>query len=348
MIELRSDTFSLPTAEMMAAIATAPLGDDVYGEDPTVVRLERLAAERLGKAAALLVPSGTMANLCAILAHCARGSKVLVGNEADIYLYEAGGASVCGGIVYEPICTQPDGRLRPEDFAAALPVDADDPQLAPPALLCLESPHNRCGGVVLPLGYLREISQLARDYHLPLHLDGARIFNAAVALGVGVDEIAAHVDSVQFCLSKGLSAPIGSMVAGTTEWVGKARRIRKMLGGGMRQAGIIAAAGVVALEQMVTRLTEDHRNARRLAQGLRRLPGITVVTDPVETNIVFFHVTELRLTRQRFIAAAARRGLQVAELGYGRIRAVTHRGVTERDIDDALGIIEAVLRFDHD
>lgn len=346
MIELRSDTFTLPTPEMMAAIASAPLGDDVYGEDPTVQRLERMAAARLGKEAALLVPSGTMANLCAVLAHCPRGSKVLVGNEADIYIYEAGGASTCGGVMYEPITTQPDGQLRCEDIAAALPVDAEDPQFAPPALLCLENPHNRCGGVVLPLGYLRDICQFAHGHALPVHLDGARIFNAAVALGVGVDAIAAHADSVQFCLSKGLSAPIGSVVAGTAAWVAKARRIRKMLGGGMRQAGIVAAAGVIALDQMVTRLADDHRNAQRLAHGLRRLPGITVLTDPVHTNIVFFRVTAPGLTWQTFIATTARHGLQVAELGHGRIRAVTHRGITVRDIDDALGIIEAVLR-DH-
>ena len=344
MIELRSDTFTLPTSEMLAAITAARLGDDVYGEDPTVQHLERAAAERLGKQAALLVPSGTMANLCALLAHCPRGSKVLVGDETDIYIYEAGGASVCGGIVYEPIATQPDGRLLLEDLEAAFPVDPEDPQLAPPALLCLENPHNRCGGAVLPLAYLRDVHQLAHGRRVALHLDGARIFNAAVALGVGVDEIAVHADSVQLCLSKGLSAPIGSLLAGTAEFVAKARRIRKMLGGGMRQAGIIAAAGLVAVEQMVERLADDHRNAQRLARGLSRLSGITVLTDPVQTNIVFFRVTEPRLTWQSFIAAAARRGLQVAELGHGRIRAVTHRGVTERDVDEALAIVADVLR----
>jgi threonine aldolase len=344
MIELRSDTFTLPTSEMMEAIAAAPLGDDVYGEDPTVQRLERAAAERLGKQAALLVPSGTMANLCALLAHCPRGSKVLVGNEADIYIYEAGGASVCGGIVYEPIATQPDGRLRFEDLEAAFPVDPEDPQFAPPALLCLEDPHNRCGGTVLPLGYLRDVHAFARGRGLPVHLDGARLFNAAVALGVTADEITAHADTVQVCLSKGLSAPIGSLVAGTAEWVGKARRVRKLLGGGMRQAGIIAAAGLVALDRMIDRLADDHRNAQRLARGLAKLPGIAVLTDPVQTNIVFFRVTDPRLTWQSFIAAAALRGVRVAELGHGRIRAVTHRGVTERDLDEALGIIEEVLR----
>ncbi|HWO23356.1 MAG TPA: low-specificity L-threonine aldolase [Kofleriaceae bacterium] len=344
MIELRSDTFTLPTPEMLAAITAAELGDDVYGEDPTVRRLERAAADRLGKEAALLVPSGTMANLCALLAHCPRGSKVLVGDETDIYIYEAGGASVCGGIVYEPIATQPDGRLRLEDLEAAFPVDPEDPQLAPPALLCLENPHNRCGGAVLPLSYLRDVQALARARRIPVHMDGARIFNAAVALGVGADQIAAHADSIQLCLSKGLSAPIGSLVAGTAGFVAAARRIRKMLGGGMRQAGIIAAAGLVALEQMVDRLADDHRNAQRLARGLQNIPGIAVLTDPVPTNIVFFRVTEPRLTWQAFVAAAAGRGLQVAELGHGRIRAVTHRGVTERDVDAAIAIVADVLR----
>lgn len=344
MIELRSDTFTLPTPEMLAAITAAPLGDDVYGEDPTVRRLERIAAERLGKPAALLVPSGTMANLCAILAHCPRGSKVLVGDETDIYIYEAGGASVCGGIMYEPIATQPDGQLCLEDIAAAFPVDPEDPQFALPALLCLENPHNRCGGVVLSQHYLQRVHEFARGRDIPVHLDGARIFNAAVALGIGADQIAAHADSVQFCLSKGLSAPIGSLLAGPTKWVAKARRIRKMLGGAMRQAGIIAAPGVIALEQMVDRLADDHRNAQRLARGLQRLPGIAVLTDPVQTNIVFFRLTDPGVTWQAFVATAARRGVGLAELGHGRIRAVTHRGVAERDIDDALGIIEDVLR----
>jgi threonine aldolase len=343
MIELRSDTFTLPTPEMMEAIARAPLGDDVYGEDPTVRQLEERAAELLGKQAALLVPSGTMANLVSLLAHCPRGTKVLVGDETDIYVYEAGGAAVCGGLMYEPIRTQPDGRLELKDLAAAFPSDPSDPQYALPALLCLENPHNRCGGKVLPLSYLAEVQHFARERGIPVHMDGARLFNAAVALKKPAAELARYADSLQFCLSKGLSAPIGSMVVGSQEFIRKAYRLRKMLGGGMRQAGIIAAAGLVSLERMVNRLEEDHRNAQRLAEGLRKLPGLEVVDRHIETNIVFFRVVDSRFTLERFVEALGRRGVRVAELGHGRIRAVTHSGVSTPQVDEALSIVRSVL-----
>lgn len=344
MIELRSDTFTLPTPAMQAAIAGATLGDDVYGEDPTVRALEEQAAHTLGKAAACLMPSGTMANLAAIMAHCPRGSKALVGNESDIFIYEAGGASICGGVVYEPIPTQPDGRLLLSDLAQACPEDSQDPQFALPALICLENTHNRCGGAVLPLDYLRQVARFARDRGLPVHMDGARIFNAAVALGIAPAEVAGYADSVQFCLSKGLSAPIGSMLVGDAAFVERARRTRKMLGGGMRQSGIIAAAGIVAIEQMVDRLAEDHANARRLAEGLARLPGIQVDPCMVQTNIVFFRVVDDRFTWRTFVESARRQGLRIGELGYGRIRAVTHYGISAQDVDDALEIIADVLR----
>ncbi len=344
MIELRSDTFTLPTRAMMDAIAVAPLGDDVYGEDPTVRRLEEMAAEKVGKEAACLMPSGTMANLAAMLTHCPRGSKILVGNESDIYIYEAGGASVCGGLVYEPIATQPDGRLLIEDLERAFPDDPEDPQFALPAVICLENTHNRCGGLPLPLGYLREVGMLARTRGVALHLDGARLFNAAVAQGVSPAEICREADSVQFCLSKGLSAPVGSVVAGSRSFIEKVRRYRKMLGGGMRQAGIIAAAGIVALEQMVDRLAEDHANARLLAEGLAEIPGIGVDPAAVQTNILFFRVTDPRFTWQSFVESVRRKGLSVAELGHGRIRAVTHSGITAREIQSALEIVSRTMR----
>ncbi len=344
MIELRSDTFTLPTRAMMDAIAVAPLGDDVYGEDPTVRRLEEMAAEKVGKEAACLMPSGTMANLAAMLAHCPRGSKILVGNESDIYIYEAGGASVCGGLVYEPIATQPDGRLLIEDLERAFPDDPEDPQFALPAVICLENTHNRCGGLPLPHGYLREVGMLARTWGVALHLDGARLFNAAVAQGVSPAEICREADSVQFCLSKGLSAPVGSVVAGSRSFIEKVRRYRKMLGGGMRQAGIIAAAGIVALEQMVDRLAEDHANARLLAEGLAEIPGIAVDPAAVQTNILFFRVTDPRFTWQSFVESVRRKGLSVAELGHGRIRAVTHSGITAREIQSALEIVSRTMR----
>lgn len=343
MIELRSDTFTLPTNEMMSSIQKAILGDDVYGEDPTVRELELEAARMLGKEAAILMPSGTMANLASLMAHCPRGSKVLVGNETDIYIYEAAGASVCGGIMYEPIPTMPDGRLAISDLKKAFPLEPWDPQFALPSLICIENPHNRMGGRVLPLSYLGELRDFADSKGISLHMDGARLFNAAVALGVEAAEITHFADSVQVCLSKSLSAPIGSMVAGTKEFIQKVYRIRKMLGGGMRQAGIIAAPGLVALRQMVERLQMDHDHARRLAEGLAKIPGIITSVDEVETNIVFFRVDHPKHTWQSLVEAARDRGLHIAELGHGRIRAVTHSGIQKADIDQAIQMIRELM-----
>lgn len=339
MIELRSDTFTLPTERMRAAMATAEVGNDVYREDPTVRRLEERAAELLGKEAALLLPSGTMANLCAIMSVTPRGGKILCGDESDIYLHEAGGASVCGGAVYAPVATQADGTLRLDDLAAALPEDRDDPEFAPAALVCLENSHNRSGGRVLRPEYLAQVGEFARAERIPVHLDGARVFNAAVSLGVEPASLVRSVDTVQFCLSKGLSAPIGSVLVGSHAVLERARRIRKMLGGGMRQAGVIAAAGLVALEEMVPRLVSDHAHAQRLASGLASLPG--VVVNPVETNIVMFRVD---MAHEQFITAMRDRGVAIAELGRGRLRAVTHAGVDAAGIDEALAAARAVLR----
>lgn len=342
MIELRSDTFTLPTPTMLQSVVEAPLGDDVYGEDPTVSRLEMLAATIMQKQAACLMPSGTMANLSSIMAHAPRGSKVLVGDQSDIYRYEAGGASVCGGVVYEPVPNQPDGRLLLSDLDAAFPLDLEDPQFAPPRLVCLENTHNRCGGAILPLSYLAEVRQFADERRLNIHLDGARVFNAAVGLGVPVAEIAQCADSIQFCLSKGLSAPVGSVVVGTTEFIGMVRRVRKMLGGGMRQAGIIAAPGVLAIENY-RRLAVDHRNAAVLAEGLAKIPGIEIKADLVRTNIVIFRLLDERFTWQGFVAAVGELGLAVGGLGHGWLRAVTHSGVNFADIEQALAIVAQVL-----
>ncbi|MER5570664.1 GntG family PLP-dependent aldolase [Streptomyces goshikiensis] len=344
MIEMRSDTFTLPTPQMVSAMTQAVLGDDVYGEDPTVNRLEELAAGMVGKAAACLMPSGTMANLAALLVHVPRGGKALVGNESDIYLYEAGGASVCGGIVYEPIPTQSDGTLAMDDLAAALPPDPDDPQFALPGLICVENTHNRMGGQVLSQVYLAQLRGFAAGHGIPVHMDGARIFNAAVATGVPAKHIAAHADSIQFCLSKGLSAPIGSILAGDAGFIEGARRIRKMLGGGMRQAGVFAAAGVVALTSMIDRLAEDHELAAQLAAGLADVDGIEVDASSVTTNIVLFRVTAKGLDDKRFLHAARQRGLAMADFGHGRIRAVTHRGLSSPDISAAAAIVADVVR----
>jgi threonine aldolase len=341
MIELRSDTFTLPPERMLDVIRSAELGDDVYGEDPTVAKLERLAADRLGKEASCLMPSGTMANLAALLAHAPRGSKVIVGAESDIFLYEALGASVCGGIGYEPIANQLDGTLALADLVAALPEDPLDPQFAPLALVCLENTQNRCGGVILSQAYQASVAKFAHSAGLPVHLDGARVFNAAAGLGVSAAVVARHADSVQFCLSKGLRAPIGSMLAGGDVFVLAARRIRKMLGGGMRQAGLIAAAGILALDEMTDRLTDDHALARGLAAGLAGFPAIVVAVP--QTNIVLFRVVDDRFSPASFVAAARRRGLAIGEFGHGRIRAVTHADIGASDIDHALEIVGLVL-----
>lgn len=343
MIEMRSDTFTLPTRAMLDAMPRAALGDDVYGEDPTVNELETLAARLLDKEAAILMPSGTMANLASILAHCPRGSRVIVGDESDIYIYEAAGAAVCGGISYAAVATQDDGALLVEHLDATFPNDLDDPQFALPSLVCLETTHNHCGGVPLSLSYLAEVAEWARSRGIGVHIDGARVFNAAVALDVPAARIAAHADSLQFCLSKGLSAPIGSIVVGSAAFITRVRRIRKMLGGGMRQAGILAAPAIIALEEMTRRLGDDHAHARRFAQGLAALPGISVDVDRVQTNIVFFRVSDPRFTLETFIHALARGGLNVGELGHGRIRAVTHAGISAADIDAALAIVGQVL-----
>lgn len=342
MIELRSDTFTMPTREMIVAMSKAPLGDDVYGEDPTVCKLELIAAELLGHESAIFMPSGTMANLASILAHCNRGDKVYVGDESDIFIYEAGGASVCGGVVYDSIPTRVDGTFDLHNLDLKFQFDPEDPQFSIPRLICTENTHNRLGGKVLPLTYLAELKEFANHRKVRVHMDGARIFNAAIYLGVDVKVIARMADSVQFCLSKGLSAPVGSIVTGDTDFVERVRRIRKMLGGSMRQAGVLAAAGIVALETMVERLAEDHENARLLAEGLANISGVEI--DPkTETNIVFFKISNLKGHWRAFIDRAHREGVSVGELGYGRIRAVTHRGVTKTDIYTALHIIQQIL-----
>ena len=343
-IDLRSDTVTLPSPAMRAAINAAPLGDDVYGEDPTVNRLEELAAAAVGKEAALLVTSGTMGNLAALLAHCNRGESVLLGDESHIYVYEAGGASALGGLVYRPLPTLPDGALDGAALEAALTTPADNPHFALPGVVCLENTHNRCGGTVLRPEYMARVHALAAARGLPLHLDGARIFNAAVALNLDVRELTRHVDSVQFCLSKGLAAPVGSMLAGPRPFIERARRVRKMLGGGMRQAGIVAAAGIVALTEMVARLADDHANARMLAEGLAALPGVQLDLARVQSNIVLFAMPSPEAA-QHLIASLREQGVLVIGMGGPLVRAVTHYGITAEDIQVALATAEEVVRI---
>jgi threonine aldolase len=335
LIDLRSDTVTLPTPEMREAIARAELGDDVYGEDPTVNRLEAMAASMMGKEAALLVPSGTMGNLAAMLTHCARGTKAIVGSQSHTNLYEAGGASALGGIVLTAIANTEDGELDTHELARELGTPADD-HFAQPSLVVIENTHNRCGGAPIKLSHMAEVSTAAKRRKVPLHLDGARIFNAAIALETTPKEIASSADTVSFCLSKGLGCPVGSLLCGSREFIGRAHRTRKILGGGMRQAGIIAAAGIVALSTMVDRLAEDHQNARALAQGLALVAGLNVRAVSNRTNMVVFDVDGDADASRRFAAAMKERGVLISPREATSFRAVTHNGISRADIDRAV------------
>lgn len=342
MIDLRSDTVTLPTPAMLDAIARAELGDDVFHEDPTVNRLERVAAGMMGKAAAVFVPSGTMGNLASLLAHAGRGHEVLVGDEAHIYHYEAGGASALGGLVYHPIPTSPDGTLPVAALEAAFRPSPRDYHAAPAGVVCLENTHNRCSGAILAPEYMAEVAALAARHGVPVHLDGARLFNAVVATRRPVTDFTRHVSSVQLCLSKGLAAPAGSLIAGDEAFVDRARRVRKMLGGGMRQVGVLAAAGLVALTTMVERLAEDHANARLFAERLAQLPGVDLDTATVQTNIVIFRMPDA----ERALAlrdAAAREGVLIWPFGANRLRVVTHYGITADDCRRAADGISRAL-----
>ena len=337
MIDLRSDTVTLPSQAMRDAIANAELGDDVMGEDPTVNRLEELAAEKMGKEAALLVTSGTMGNLIALLTHCTRGRDIILGDECHIFNYEAGGASALGGLAFHTVPTGRFGELAIADVERAM--HPPDVHYAPPGLICLENTHNRCGGTVLPLDYLQSVRNLADSVGVPIHLDGSRVFNAAIALGCDVRELIQPVDTVQFCLSKGLSAPVGSLVCGSGDFIQRARQYRKMVGGGMRQAGIIAAAGIVALNEMTKRLAEDHATARQLAEGLAELPGVSIDLETVQTNLVIFSVHTPHANGGTFAEALAQAGVKIGDLDGDRFRAVTHYGISHADIHEALQII---------
>lgn len=339
MIDLRSDTVTLPSPAMREAMYRAELGDDVMGEDPTVNRLEAMAAEMTGKEAALLGVSGTMGNLLALLAHCRRGDEAILGDNSHIFNYEAGGASALGGIVFHPVSTGRLGELPLTELENAIRPAASNIHYAPPGVICLENTHNRCGGTILPLAYLDEVKAIADQAQVPVHLDGSRIFNAAVALDCFVCEVARHADSVQFCLSKGLSAPVGSLLCGKKDFIARARRFRKMVGGGMRQAGIIAAAGIVALTEMVERLAEDHQTARKLAEGLVDLPGMRLDLETVQTNIVIFGPENSPPEGPSFAQVLAREGVKIGDIGGGRFRAVTHYGITAKDIDEAMKVM---------
>lgn len=341
-IDLRSDTVTRPTPEMFEAMARAKVGDDVYGEDPTVNRLQDLASEMMGKEAALFVPTGTMGNLAALLAHCQRGDEVILGNKNHTFLFEAGGISALGGIHSCQLQNQPDGSLLLEDVEDA--IRPDDPHDPISRVVCIENTHNRCGGTVQRLEYIRRLGELAHSRGLRVHLDGARIFNAAAALGVNVRELAAPADSVTFCLSKGLCAPVGSVLCGDRAFIKAAHRARKMLGGGMRQAGVLAAAGIVALEKMIDRLGDDHVRARRLAEGLKQLPGLELEHDAPATNMVFFRITgPLAISDTQLEKALRQQGILIHATGPRHFRLVTHYWINDAAIEKTIVAVRGAL-----
>ena len=340
-IDLRSDTVTQPTPEMREAMYRADVGDDVYGEDPTVNRLEEMAADQTGKEAALFVVSGTMGNLVALLTHCGRGDEVILGHLSHTILFEQGGMASLGGIMPHTIPNQPDGTLLLEDIEGAIRAEGNV-HLPRTRLVCLENTHNVCNGTPITADYTSQVGRLAHDHGLKVHVDGARIFNAAAALDVDVRDLLRDVDSVQICLSKGLCAPVGSVVCGSADFITEARRARKVVGGGMRQAGILAAAGIVALEQIAGRMADDHARARRLAEGLAEIPGVEVF--PVATNILYFGLTdEVSKTPAQVVGALAERGVHVLDRVHGRFRAVTHYWISDEDVETAVQAMRAVL-----
>lgn len=341
-IDLRSDTVTQPTLEMRAAMAQAAVGDDVYGEDPTVNQLQKKAAALVGKEAGLFVPSGTMGNLAAVLAHCGRGDEVILGDRSHTFLFEAGGISALGGVHSHQIPNQPDGTLLLNDLRAA--IRSDDPHQPITRLIVLENTHNRCGGVALTVAYTQAAGELAHQQGLRLHLDGARLFNAAAALEVEAAELADPADSVTFCLSKGLSAPVGSVLCGSEDFIARALRVRKMLGGGMRQAGVLAAAGLVALETSIDGLRADHERARQLAQGLARLPTLALDPGTPYTNMVFLSLKETTPWSAAEVAdRLAACGVLVGVTGARRFRLVTHRWIDDEGVNRAIEAFSEVL-----
>jgi threonine aldolase len=337
MIDLRSDTVTLPTPAMWKAMAEAEVGDDVYGEDPTINRLQAMSAERLGKEAAIFVPSGTMGNLASILAHCGRGDEIILGDKSHVFLNEQGGTAVLGGIVPHTVPNQPDGTLKLDDVAHA--IRGDNIHYPRSRLVCLENTHNACNGSPLSAGYVSDVADLAHQHNLKLHIDGARIFNAAVALHVPVDQLVKDADSVTFCLSKGLCAPVGSVICGDATYIKNVIRTRKILGGGMRQVGVLAAAGIVALEQMTERLVEDHERAAALQKSFDAVPWINA--GPAYTNIFYFTLSEdAPITGSELALQLKDKGILLPNRGPNNFRVVTHYWFN----DDALTIVQAAIK----
>ncbi len=340
-IDLRSDTVTQPTPSMRKALVEAEVGDDVFGEDVTVNRLEKMAAERMGKEAALFVASGTMANIVSQMSHCGRGDEMIIGDQSHIFFYEQGGSAAIGGIHPRTLPNQPDGTLPIQEIEAAIrPADIHFPKTR---LIVLENTHNRCGGAPIDIKYMKAVRDVARAHGLAVHVDGARIFNAAISLGVDARDLVAPADSVGFCLSKGLAAPVGSVVCGTDDFILEARRIRKMLGGGMRQAGILAAAGIVSLNEMIDRLAEDHANAQLLAWGLADMNGLSIQPERVKTNMVYVEVTHKDMPSTALAKKLETEGVRLLPVGPNKLRAVTHYHVTSDDIGVVLNRMSKAL-----
>lgn len=338
-IDLRSDTVTLPTEEMLEAIKHASLGDDVYGEDPTVNRLQEMAAEKMGKEAALLVPSGTQANLTSLMSNCNRGELVLLEAESHIYWYEVGGVSAIAGLLPWPLKAV-GGAFEPQQIEEALrPRNLSYPEAS---LMCVENTHNRYGGTIVTPAQLKAISDVAKKHSLRLYMDGARIFNASVALNTDVKEFTKHVDNLMFCISKGLSCPIGSIIVGSRDFIQRARKTRKLLGGGMRQAGIIAAPGIIALEKMIDRLKIDHDNAKFLAEKLVKIDGIKIDLKNVQTNMVTFDL-DASVDCDSFLLKLKENGILALAQAKNKVRLVTHRGIEKEHVETTAATIERIL-----
>lgn len=338
-IDLRSDTVTLPTKEMREAISNAELGDDVFQEDPTINNLEKLAAKKFNKEAAIFLPSGTMANLVAVLTHCNRGDEVILGDESHTFLYEAGGISSFGGVHSRQLKNHNDGTIHLNDIKNA--IRKKDVHFPPSRLICLENTHNRCFGMPLEINYVNEVVDIAKNNDMYVHVDGARIFNAAVATGSTVADLTKNVDTVSFCLSKGLSAPSGSLLCGDKKFIYKARFNRKALGGGMRQAGILAAAGIVAIDNMSSKIIEDHRNAKALADGIAKIDGIIIETEKIKTNIIYFKLDHPKVNSESLLDIMNKKNIRFFELGPNWFRLVTHSGISKENIDYVISEFES-------
>lgn len=343
MIDLRSDTVTLPTNEMKQFIMDSPLGDDVYGEDPSVNLLQKKIAKIFNKESALFVPSGTMANLISVLTHCNRGDEVILGNKSHIFFYEAGGISAFGGVHSHQINNNDDGTININDIENAIRKKGDD-HFPKTKLICLENTHNACYGSPINTDFFNEVKNIAKKNNIPIHLDGARIFNAAIALNKSVDELTKDCDSVSCCLSKGLSAPVGSVILGSKNFISKAKSLRKALGGGMRQAGLIASAGIFSLDHMINRIKDDHSNAKILASKLNLIKNLEINLNKVHTNIIFIYNRDKTLSNQDLLLSLEKNNIKIDYKGNSKFRLVTHSGFREKDINTVIKVFRKIFK----